>query len=90
MHRKLIKKFGYPLEAADGFVADFRAVSALVEPESVAPEICRDPADAAILGTALAARADMLVSVDKDLLDLDAHASIDIVNPREFFRHTHT
>lgn len=31
----------------------------------------------------------MLVSVDKDLLDLDAHASIDIVNPREFFRRTH-
>ena len=61
-----------------------------MEPLAVDLAICRDPADAAVLGTALAAHADMLVTVDKDLLDITTKIGVDIVNPREFFRRTHS
>ncbi|MFI5335866.1 MAG: putative toxin-antitoxin system toxin component, PIN family [Opitutales bacterium] len=88
--RTMVRKLRYPAEAARSFVTDYRAVSALVTPVQADPNLCRDPADAAILGTALAAKADMLVTVDKDLLDITAKVGVDIVNPREFFRRTHS
>jgi putative PIN family toxin of toxin-antitoxin system len=88
--RTLIKKLRYAAEVARSFVNDYRAVALIVEPAPVDPRLCRDPADAAILGTAIAAKADMLVTVDRDLLDITAKVGVDIVNPREFFRRTHT
>lgn len=88
--RTLIKKLRYPAETARSFVSDYRSVAVIVEPLAVDPSLCRDPADAAILGTALAAKADMLVTVDKDLLDITAKIGVDIVNPSEFFRRTHS
>ncbi len=88
--RTMIKKLRYPPELARSFVDDYRAVALVVEPLPVASDLCRDPADAAILGTALAAKADMLVTVDRDLLDITAKVGVDIVNPREFFRRTHS
>ncbi len=88
--RTLIKKLRYPAEAARSFVSDYRAVAVIVEPRAVDPSLCRDPADAAVLGTALAAKADMLVTVDRDLLEITAKVGVDIVNPSEFFRRTHT
>ena len=88
--RTLTKKLRYAPELARSFVADYHAVALVVEPLPVDPTICRDPADAAILGTALAAKADMLVTVDRDLLDITAKVGVDIVNPREFFRRTHS
>lgn len=53
------------------------AVAALAEP------VCRDPDDDAILATALAARADLLVTGDKDLLVLGSYEGIPIVTPAE-------
>jgi putative PIN family toxin of toxin-antitoxin system len=88
--RTLTKKLRYPAEVARSFVEDYRAVANIIDPVPVDPALCRDPADAAILGTALAAKADMLVTVDRDLLDITATVGVDIVNPSEFFRRTHT
>jgi len=88
--RTMIKKLRYTPEAARSFVDDYRAVALMVAPLPVAADLCRDRADAAILGTALAAKADMLVTVDKDLLDITAKVGVAIVNPREFFRRTHS
>jgi predicted nucleic acid-binding protein len=42
----------------------------------------RDSNDLAVLGTAVAGHADLLVSGDKDLLVLREHAGIPIVTPR--------
>jgi predicted nucleic acid-binding protein len=44
----------------------------------------RDPNDAPILGTAIAARAEVLVSGDNDLLVLGTFQSIPILSPRDF------
>ncbi len=88
--RTLIKKLRYAAEVARSFVDDYCAVALIVEPVPVDPGVCCDPADAAILGTAIAAKADMLVTVDRDLLDITAKVGVDVVNPREFFRRIHS
>ncbi len=88
--RKLREKFGLSASEADDERSELALSASLVQPLAVNPTLCRDPADAAILGTALAAQADMLVTVDKDLLDITANVGVDIVNPREFFRRIHS
>ena len=50
------------------------------------PDVCRDPDDEPYLQTALAGRADFIVSGDSDLLDLRAVEDIPIVAPAEFLR----
>lgn len=51
-----------------------------------APVVCRDPDDESYLQTALAGRADYIVSGDGDLLDLAAVEDIPIVTPAGFER----
>lgn len=88
--RKLAEKFGLTVAEAASERHELSLTSSLVKPVTVAPALCRDPADAAILGTALAAKADLLVTVDKDLLEITAKVGVDIVNPSGFFRRTHS
>ena len=45
---------------------------------------CRDIKDNMVIETAIAAKADMIVSGDKDLLSLDAYRAIRIITPRKF------
>lgn len=64
------------------FIDSLALLADMVEPDSGA-EMPRDRADHAILGTLLAARADYLITGDKDLLVLaDRHA---ILTPAEFW-----
>ena len=51
-----------------------------------APGVCRDPDDEPYLQTALAGRADYIVSGDGDLLDLKGAEHIPIVTPADFGR----
>ena len=44
---------------------------------------CPDPDDH-VIATAVAARADLLVTGDRHLLDLGAHEAIRIIDPRRF------
>jgi uncharacterized protein len=45
---------------------------------------CRDPKDDMILEAAVNAKADIIVSNDKDLLDMNPFKAIQIVEPRRF------
>jgi putative PIN family toxin of toxin-antitoxin system len=68
------------LEAISGLFA-LRGEMATIS-ETV--RICRDPDDDFLLETAIAGRADYLVSGDADLLILRKFRKIRIVNPRKF------
>jgi putative PIN family toxin of toxin-antitoxin system len=57
----------------------------ILNPAQIALNTVRDPNDVAILGTAVAARADVLISGDKDLLILNSFESIPILSPRQFY-----
>jgi putative PIN family toxin of toxin-antitoxin system len=56
----------------------------LVTPADVDPDACRDPKDLPILGACLAARAEVLVSGDGDLLSMKALHRTEILSPRQF------
>lgn len=66
-------------EARAKVIAHSRLVGIAPLPEAV----CRDPDDDAILATALAAQADLLVTGDKELLVLGSYEGISIVTPTE-------
>jgi putative PIN family toxin of toxin-antitoxin system len=64
---RLLKRSGLgPADIAE-YLEHLSAMSQLVEPIAVPPHLIRDPADEAILGTALAARAEFLCTLDADL-----------------------
>ena len=54
----------------------------VVIPTPVGKAACRDQSDLSVLGTAVAAQADFLVSGDKDLLAIEVFRSIPILSPR--------
>lgn len=58
----------------------------LVTPAPVGKQRSRDPKDDPILGTALAAGAGIIVSMDYDLLDLEKPFGISILRPAGFWK----
>lgn len=88
VRRKLRSRF----LIADGIVQRvmqglFRAAE-IVEPATVPPTACRDPDDRPILGTAVAGGAELLITVDDDLLALRSFEGIKIIRPGEFWKRT--
>ncbi len=55
----------------------------LVEPPPLPQPVCRDPDDDAILALALAARVELIVSGDDDLLALGNFQGVPIVSPAQ-------
>jgi uncharacterized protein len=86
LSRKLKEKFGYPDTQTTEIRATTVAAAELVTPEEIPADVCRDPNDLPVLGTAVAGRAGMIVTIDKDLLALKAYRQIPIVKPGEFWK----
>ncbi|MGD9684710.1 MAG: putative toxin-antitoxin system toxin component, PIN family [Candidatus Obscuribacterales bacterium] len=70
-------------EDIDELISVIQDTSIVVDIRSIQP-ISRDPNDDVFLACALAARAEYLVSGDKDLLCLKEHGKTKIVSPAEF------
>ncbi|HEX3357852.1 MAG TPA: putative toxin-antitoxin system toxin component, PIN family [Tepidisphaeraceae bacterium] len=79
------KQFHVPPEKVRRAIALFREHMTIVPPSKVAKDACRDANDLAILGTLLAAGADVLVTGDKDLLSLQQFDGRPIITPRHCF-----
>ncbi|MGH8244106.1 MAG: putative toxin-antitoxin system toxin component, PIN family [Steroidobacteraceae bacterium] len=86
LNRKLVGKFYFPRRDADQVVSFLRRVGTMVVPADLPGDLCRDPEDVPILGTAIAGQCALLISVDLDLLDLQTVQSIPIIQPGEFWR----
>ena len=85
VRRNLVTKAGASSRDADAAIKLLRSSLTLVEPTDLGRRVCRDADDDAILGTAVAAQCELLVSGDKDLLELGGYEAIRIVSPREFW-----
>ncbi|MFA6038007.1 MAG: putative toxin-antitoxin system toxin component, PIN family [Legionellales bacterium] len=59
----------------------------LASPISLDKSISRDPDDDKFIACALGADCFLIVSGDKDLLDISGYAGINIVKPGEFLKH---
>ena len=71
-------------------VADYQQLAYLVEPEPLTQAVSRDPDDDHVLACALAARSELIVSGDRDLLDLGAFRDIRILTARRALELIHT
>ncbi len=60
-----------------------RLLAEIVDPPQLPEPVSRDPDDDAVLALAAAARPDLIITGDKDLLVLGAHAGIPIVSAAE-------
>ena len=80
--RYLTTKFKVPATHADEIISFLRGHAELVTPATVSTDACRDPDDLPVLGTAVAGRAELLVTGDQDLLTLHVYAGIAIITPR--------
>jgi putative PIN family toxin of toxin-antitoxin system len=74
-----------PLDALEVMVESLRAVAEEIPLiESDIPQVTRDPKDDYLLAYALVGEADVLVSGNKDLLELGEIAGVRIMSPGEF------
>ncbi len=64
-------------------IAFIRIKAVSINPKIV-ENICRDPKDNMVLATAVAAKANIIVTGDKDLLILDPFKRIEIIPPAKF------
>lgn len=80
---KLVAKAKVEPAKAARLRAEIAANSSVVPIGPLPEPICRDPDDDAILATAFAAHADLLVTGDKDLLVIGSYQGISILTPAE-------
>jgi uncharacterized protein len=78
-------KFGAPADEVERAVNLLRRRAEIVEPAALPPRACKDPEDLPVLGTAVAARVDALVTGDGELLALGETHGIPIVSPRDLY-----
>ena len=86
VERKLCEKFGVPAKDAAALATGIRGRGEVVTPAPVRRDACRDSEDLPVLGTAVGGQANLLVTVDKDLLTLGEFQGIPVVKPGEFWR----
>lgn len=68
-----------PRLSAAALLQDYARLAELVEPAALPQPVSRDPDDDQVIATALAAEASLIVSGDRDLLDLDTIRHIRIL-----------
>lgn len=85
LHRALLDKLRVADEVIEEIEALLSAQTVVPVPSEPAPVRIKDSDDALILAAALAAKADVLVTGDKDLLDPAIKTPMKIVMPREFW-----
>ncbi len=86
--RKLLEKFNFPKSEIAQVAAFLRRSSIVVIPAELPPSVCRDPDDVPVLGTAVGGGCTLLISVDRDLLDMRSINDIPIIRPGDFWRRT--
>lgn len=77
-------KFAHRLSAAQvdisTLVIGYSALAIVIHAPYRIPRICRDPFDDEVLACAAAARADLIVTGDRDLLSIQIYSGIRIMN----------
>lgn len=76
--RKFEKKIAASLMSVDQLVDRYSDLTLMVRPIAVTG-VAPDPDDDVVIGTALAARAELIVTGDKGLLSVSAHRGVQVV-----------
>ena len=82
IREKLTDKFKIDLSVINEFITSVREASLVVEPQEKISIVTSDPEVNKILECAVAAQADLIISMDRHLLKLKRYQSIGIVHPK--------
>jgi putative PIN family toxin of toxin-antitoxin system len=85
LRRVLQLKLGVSQELIDEFIELLKRDSILAQPGERPPIELRDGDDLAILGAAISAGADVLITGDQELLELNQVSNLKVVSPRQFW-----
>lgn len=85
LQRVLAEKFRIPEPVIKGYLGLLRAEAQMAEPADSSVIKFKDPDDIPILASALAAKAEVFVTGDKDILALGEVAGMPIADPRSFW-----
>lgn len=85
VEEKLQKKVKVPATIAREIIVYLEKHCLLKRPVPIPSEVCRDPEDSAVLGLAVAAQAECLVSGDEDLLVIKTYHETTILSPRQLY-----
>lgn len=79
------KKEASSSQSLNWLIGELNKTAILVEPSEKLTVVKRDPSDNKILECAVSAHADLIISMDKDLLKLKNFREIGIIHPKNFF-----
>lgn len=82
LRRVLRDRFGAAAKRLDAIESELRAETVVPRPPKPASVRLRDPDDRWVLASALSGGVDLLVTGDKDLLDVASDVSVPILDPR--------
>lgn len=85
LQRILIEKFNMPDSQVDAILQFLNSFELVKYSDEKSPIELRDKDDEKVLSLAIKSKSDVLVTGDKDLLDVMENLSIKILTPREFF-----
>jgi putative PIN family toxin of toxin-antitoxin system len=85
LRRVLRTKLGVPASLADDIEDLLRSHELVPKPERPISVAVRDPDDRWIVASAVAGRADLLITGDRDLLDVADQLPIPVLDPRGFW-----
>jgi putative PIN family toxin of toxin-antitoxin system len=78
------KKFNFMPSITRQIISEIEKISEVITPKQSFKAVKRDPADNIIIDCAFEAKADFIITGDKDLLELKEFKNIEIVNPKKF------
>ena len=85
LERVLSEKLRLPETVVAGFLALLKAEGTVVESRKIPPIPIKDADDIPVLACAIAGKADVFVTGDKELLDLRKIEDLAVVSPRELW-----
>src|SRR4030042_5092043 len=85
LRRVLRLKFGVSQELIDDFIELLEQDSIPAQPGQLPAIELKDSDDLTILGAAISAGAEVLVTGDRALLDLDRISNLEVISPRQFW-----
>jgi uncharacterized protein len=80
------RRYRYSNAEVVGFCKELSRIGTLIEDVPEVTGVVRDLTDDKIIAYAVAAKADFLVTRDKDLLTLEEYEGISIISPEAFLR----
>ena len=89
LSRVLEQKMGMPSEAVLETQAFLRQEAAVISQQADVEVSIRDPDDVEVLAQAVSGLADVLVTGDRDLLDVAGQLPIEVLTPRGFWEKLH-